>query len=129
VEGAVLVLDRQLAAGDRPHAECLGRVRELERSAEVVVIGQRERVVALLVGLRDQLLRARRAVEEGVGRVAVELRVGERQGNLSCPVKASGSDTLGEHTFDCKAARVRENGRMTTVLAICAAAHPGGCRQ
>ena len=79
VEGPVLVLDGQLAAGDGPHAQRPGRVRELERAAEVVVIGQRERAVALLVRLRGQLLRPRRAVEEGVGRVAVELRVGGRQ--------------------------------------------------
>ena len=79
VEGAVLVGDRQLASGDGPQAERLGGVRELERAAEVVVIGQRERPVAELVRTGDQFLRPRGAVEEGVGRVAVELRVGNRQ--------------------------------------------------
>jgi hypothetical protein len=65
VEVAVLVGDRQLAARDRPDAERLGGVRELERTAEVVVIGQCERAQAELVRSGGQLLRPRRAVEEG----------------------------------------------------------------
>ena len=106
VEGAVFVGDRQLASGDGPQAERLGGVRELERAAEVVVIGQRERLVAELVRTGDKFLRPRGAVEEGVGRVAVELRVGDRQeGPFALAGRASGSDTVGEHMFDFKRLR------------------------
>jgi hypothetical protein len=54
----------QLGAGDRPDAEGLGCVRELERAADPVVVGQSQRLVAELGGLRSQLLRVRGAVEE-----------------------------------------------------------------
>ena len=99
VEGTVLVFDRQLTAGDRPHAQRLGRVRELERAAEVVVIGQRERLVAELVRTGGQLLRPRRAVEEGVGRVAVELRVGGRQRGPFALAGASFGVRYGRRTY------------------------------
>ena len=99
VEGTVLVVDRQLAAGDGPQAQRLGRVRELERAAEVVVIGQRERPVAELVRTGDQLLRPRRAVEEGVGRVAVELRVGGRQRGPFALAGASFGVRYGRRTY------------------------------
>ncbi len=46
-----------LRAGDRPHAERLGRMRELERAVDAVVVGQRKRLVAELRGARGQLLR------------------------------------------------------------------------
>ena len=48
---------RDLRAGDRPDADCLCRVRELERPAHPVVIGERERLVAELGGRERQLLR------------------------------------------------------------------------
>ena len=48
---------RYLRAGDRPDADCLCRVRELERPAHPVVIGERERLVAELGGRERQLLR------------------------------------------------------------------------
>ena len=67
------VEQRQLRARDRPHAERLRRVRELERAVEPVVVGERERLVAELGRLHGELLGERGAVEEGVRGVAVEL--------------------------------------------------------
>ncbi len=69
-------VDRQLAAGDRLQPGRCGRLREHERAAEVVVVGQRERRVALQHRAIDQLLGVGGAVEEGEGGVAVELDVG-----------------------------------------------------
>jgi hypothetical protein len=69
---------RHLGTGDRAHAERLRRVRELERAVEAVVVGERERAVAELGGAERELLRVRRAVEERVRRVAVELDVAGR---------------------------------------------------
>jgi hypothetical protein len=64
-----------LGAGDRTQAERPGRVGELERAVDPVVVGERERVVAELDGARGELLGQGGAVEERVGRVAVELGV------------------------------------------------------
>ena len=49
--------ERHLSAGDRPHAERFGRMRELERSVDTVVVGERERLVAELRGAGGELLR------------------------------------------------------------------------
>ena len=49
-------------------------VRELERAVDAVVVGERERLVPEL-GRRRELLRLRRAVEERVRGVAVQLDV------------------------------------------------------
>jgi hypothetical protein len=68
-------LERHLGAGDRPDAEGLRRVRELERAVDPVVVGDRERLVAELRSPQRQLLRKRRAVEERVRRVGVQLDV------------------------------------------------------
>ena len=69
------VRERDLCAGDRPHAEVLRRVRELERAVDAVVVGERERLVAELRRAGRELLRLRRPVKEGVGRVRVQLDV------------------------------------------------------
>jgi len=61
------VRERQLGAGDGTHAEVLGRVRELERAVDPVVVGQRKRAVAELGGPNRQLLRQRSTVEERIG--------------------------------------------------------------
>jgi len=61
------VRQRDLGAGDRPDAERLCRVRELQRAVDAVVIGQRERLVAELGRSCRQLLRQRGAVEERIG--------------------------------------------------------------
>ena len=74
-------VERHLRAGDRPHAERLRRVRELERAVDAVVVGERERLVSELRRARRELLRLRRAVEERVRRVRVELDV---TGHLGC---------------------------------------------
>ena len=50
-------------------------VRELERAVDAVVVGERERVVAELGGAGGELLGQRRAVEERVRRVRVQLDV------------------------------------------------------
>jgi hypothetical protein len=57
---------RQLGAGDRPDAERLGRLGELERAADGVVVGERERLVAEVRGARGELVGQRGAVEERV---------------------------------------------------------------
>ena len=68
-------VERHLRAGDRPHAEVLRRVRELERAVDAVVVGERERRVAELGRAGGELLRLRCPVEERVRRVRVELDV------------------------------------------------------
>ena len=67
--------ERHLRAGDRPHAEGLRRVCELERAVDPVVVGERERFVPQLGGARGQFLRMRSAVEERIRRMAVQLDV------------------------------------------------------
>jgi hypothetical protein len=47
---------------------------------EPVVIGDRQRLIAEFGGLPDDLLRQRRAIEEGEGGVEVELDVGRVAG-------------------------------------------------
>ena len=84
--GASSHVEGQLRAGDRPDAEVLRRVRELERAVDAVVVGERERRVAELRRPRRQLLRLRGPVEERVGAVGVQLDVAHP------PV-------LHEHTF------------------------------
>ncbi len=86
--------ERHLRSGDRSHTECLRRVGELERAADVVVIGERQRSVAELRRSDGQLLGKRGAVEERIGRVAVELDVGHagarwRRSSSWGPVRAS----------------------------------------
>ena len=70
------VVERELGAGDRPDAERLEGVGHLHRPVQPVVVGQRERFMALLGSRSGQLQRVRGPVEERVGRVAVELDVG-----------------------------------------------------
>ena len=67
--------ERDLGAGDRAQPEVLGRVGELERPVDPVVVGERERVVAELDRPRGELLGQRGAVEERVRRVRVQLDV------------------------------------------------------
>ena len=50
-------------------------MRELERAVDAVVVGERERLVPELGRARGELLGLRRAVEERVRRVAVQLDV------------------------------------------------------
>jgi hypothetical protein len=69
------VVERDLGAGDRPHAERLQRLRHLHGAVKPVVVGERERRVALLRGYSGELCRMRRPVKERVGRVAMELDV------------------------------------------------------
>jgi hypothetical protein len=57
---------RQLGAGDRPDAERLGGVGELEGAADGVVVGERERLVAEVGGPRGELVGQRGAVEERI---------------------------------------------------------------
>ena len=72
-------LERHLRPGDRPHAERLRRVRELERAEDPVVVGEGERLVAELGRAQRELLGQRGAVQEGIGRVRVELDVRHRR--------------------------------------------------
>ena len=78
---------RHLRTGDRPHAERLRRVGELERAVDAVVVGEGERRVAEVGGAGGQLVGLRGAVEERVGGVAVQLDVGHqrRRGGRGCP--------------------------------------------
>ena len=68
-------LDGQLAADDGADADALAGLRELHRPADVVVIGQRQGLVAEAGRGGRQLGGVGGAVQEGVGRMAVELRV------------------------------------------------------
>ena len=58
--------ERHLGAGDRPHADELRRVGELERAVDAVVVGERERLVAELGRAQRELLGVRGAVEERI---------------------------------------------------------------
>ncbi len=72
--------DRQvdLGAVDRPHP-VLGRgLGQLHRAGDRVVVGQRQRRVPQLACPLGQLLGQRDAVQEGVGRMAVQLGVWKR---------------------------------------------------
>ena len=71
------VLERHLGAVDGAEAEAGGGHGELHRAAQAVVVGQRERVIAELDRRERQLVGQRRPVEEGEGRVGVELDVHE----------------------------------------------------
>ncbi len=51
------VRERHLGSCDRPHAECLRRMRKLERPGDAVVVGQSERLVSELRRPSRQLLR------------------------------------------------------------------------
>jgi hypothetical protein len=70
------VIQRQLGAGDGSDAGRARRPREFHRAMESIVIGDRQRSVAEIGGLPDDLLRQRRAIEEGERGVEVELDVG-----------------------------------------------------
>ena len=56
-QGDMGAADRHFGAGDRPHAEVLRGVRELERPVDAVVVGERQRLVAELGRARRELLR------------------------------------------------------------------------
>ena len=56
-KGDMGVADRDLGAGDRPDAEVLRGVRELERAVDAVMVGERQRLVAELGRARRELLR------------------------------------------------------------------------
>ena len=59
-------VETDLGAGDRADAERLGRVGELERAVDAVVVGERQRLVAELGGARGELLGLRGPVEERI---------------------------------------------------------------
>ena len=84
-------LERHLGAGDRPDAEVLRGMCELEGAVDAVVVGERERVVAELGGARGELLGQRRAVEERVGGVRVQLDVGRGAGLVPGTRRAPGT--------------------------------------
>ena len=69
-------VERHLGAGDRPDAQILGSVGELERAVDTVVVGERECRVAELGRTGGELFREGRTVEKRVRRVAVQLDVG-----------------------------------------------------
>jgi hypothetical protein len=73
---------RDLGARDRPDAQTLCRVGEVHRAPEAVVVGQGEGLVAEPGGGTCQLGGRRGAVQEGEGRVGVELDVGGRHTNV-----------------------------------------------
>jgi hypothetical protein len=58
--------EADLGAGDRPDAERLRRLGELERAADSVVVGECQRVVAEVGGTGGELLGLRGPVEERV---------------------------------------------------------------
>ncbi len=64
-----------LGAVDRSNTVRLGGLGQLHRARKRVVVGQRHRPIAQLARAPRQLLRQRDAVQKGVRRVAVQLRV------------------------------------------------------
>jgi hypothetical protein len=68
-------LDRDLGARERPHAERLRGVCELERPVDAVVVGERERLISELGCASGELFRLRRPVQEGVRRMRMEFDV------------------------------------------------------
>src|SRR5262245_42563122 len=68
-------VDGQLRTYDRPDPDPRAGVCELHRPADVVVVGEPQRLVAEIRCRGRQLSRVGGAVEEGVGRVAVQLDV------------------------------------------------------
>ena len=69
------VEQRQLGAGDGLDAGVDGVLGELHRPVQPVVVGRGQGRVPQVEGAPDQLLRLRRAVEEGEGRMEVQLDV------------------------------------------------------
>ena len=69
------VVKGDLGSVDRPQPRGRGRLGELHGAEDSVVVGQGDRIVAELERGGDKLLGKRRAIEEGVGGVAVELGV------------------------------------------------------
>ena len=72
-----------LRAGDRPHPQRFGGLRELHRAPDAIVVGDRERLMALLGSGGRQLVRMRGAVQEREAGVAMQLDVGSHQAR--CP--------------------------------------------
>ena len=68
-------VERQFRPDDRIHPRRRGRRREPHGPAEVVAVGEREGAHAELNRARHELLGMRRAVEQGEGGTAVQLRV------------------------------------------------------
>ena len=99
--------DGQLGAGDRAQRELLAGVGELARSPDAVVVGQRQRRVALGLGGVGQLQRGRGAIEEGEGRVGVQLYVWGRRHR---PLRRAGG-TSGRAR---RSGRRRRRGRRRT---------------
>ena len=70
------VVERQLGAVQRAQPNRLGRLGVLHRAADVVVVGQRERLVPQLARRDGLFVRQRSAVEEREGGVRVQLDIG-----------------------------------------------------
>ena len=68
----------------------LGLRRGLERAGDLVVVGDRDRAEALLLGRREQHLDGRRAVRRMVG-VHVQVDVDQRPAARGCRGRASGA--------------------------------------
>ena len=84
-------LQGHLGAADRPDAERLRGVRELERSVDAVVVGECQRLVAELCRSHGELFRERCAVQERVRRMGVQfdVRCPRHQG---LPIRHDGED-------------------------------------
>jgi len=67
---------RELGSRYRTHSRCCRGVGELQRSAQAVVVGERQRGVAEIGRAVGHLRGQRRAVEEAERRVGVQLHVG-----------------------------------------------------
>ena len=78
-----------LGAGDGTDPDRSGRVGELERAVDTVVVGERERGIAELGGTDGELFGQRRPVEEAVGGVRVQLDVPRLAHARLSPLSAS----------------------------------------
>ena len=73
------VVERQLGPVQRPQPNRPARLRVLHRTADVVVVGERERLVSQLGGRNRLLIRQRGAVEEREGGVRMQLDIGHER--------------------------------------------------
>ena len=104
-----------LGAVDRSQPERLGRHRELHRARDPVVVGDRHRLVPGRGGGRRELRGRRGAVQEGEGRVRVELDVGHEhtfaRDRTSSATQESSSHALIDPTSGTGLERLHRSAR------------------
>ena len=118
--GLAFVDDSNLGAVDRLQPGCLRGLCELDRAAEIVVVGQRQRAVAVSDGGVNELIGARGAVKERKGRMTVEFCVQHERmfaslrklcGILFPPPADTAATRANSRCARASSGRFRERGR------------------